>query len=55
MTCAGPVMRPEQALEPFEHGFIACARTAQKILSRLLRVDSERLLENGFFVVHPKK
>ena|SRR2546425_339780 len=49
---AGPVMRPEQALESFEHGFIAHASVAEKLLTRVLRADSERLLKNGFLVVH---
>ena len=48
-------MRPEQALDPFEHGLIAHAGAAQKLLTRLPGADSERLLENGFLVVHPKK
>jgi hypothetical protein len=52
---AGPVMRPEQASDPFEHGFVARASAAQKFLTRLAGAKPERLFENGFFVVHPKK
>ena len=45
-------MGAEQALEPFDHGLIACTSAAQKLLTRLLGADSERPLKNGLFVVH---
>jgi hypothetical protein len=47
-------MGPEQTLQPLQHGCVVGASTAQKIFAPLPGFDSKRLLENGFFLTHPK-
>jgi hypothetical protein len=46
------IMGREQALESFQHRFIPSTRIAQKFLALLRRADSQRLLKDGFFVIH---
>jgi hypothetical protein len=48
-------MHPQQSPEPLEQGFITAASFPQEFLSFFRRLDSGSLLENGFFVIHPKK
>jgi hypothetical protein len=48
---SGSIVNAQEPLKPFEHDLIARASAAEKLLT-LAGVDSECLLEDGFFLVH---